>query len=536
MSTLIFGQKVVDFVDISNILNVAAKSHLEFVVIPLFHPRLRRDDLNISDTRQSAVTRSDLTLTSQQWISNVIGLLSEWIDLDSEAKNVLSSSMKAFKQEMSWATHLSLQVVILPPLKRILSPNYARSIKQILIDCEQSYQQYWIRIPFVIPLDCHNSCNNASNFEIPTDGWELWENVFNLSGRSHKLFIAIDLDEELPDDISVSLNRWKAEPIKAIIIPTRLFKRNSNGFPTLPKSFQTILLAFVNFKLHIIFSGKSNYDDGFISYIQYIKYLYSKSKKDLNEVEKFVSPYNDTLQAPLQPLMDNLESQTYEVFEKDPVKYYNYELAIVEALERLKKTRKSYIADLQSDFADQDSILETPMELFVIFIVGAGRGPLVQAALSASLTANVCIHVYAIEKNENAIITLRNRKLSELWTNVDIIASDIRAWKTSVIADVIVSELLGSWGDNELSPECLDGVQKYLNQKDGIMIPFSYTSFLRPISATRLWQGARDMLNGKGLDTPFVVKFDHFNAFCPSKPLFTFAHPNLNIPIDNSRY
>ena len=26
-----------------------------------------------------------------------------------------------------------------------------------------------------------------------------------------------------------------------------------------------------------------------------------------------------------QPLMDNLESQTYEVFEKDPVKYREYE-------------------------------------------------------------------------------------------------------------------------------------------------------------------------------------------------------------------
>ena len=30
-------------------------------------------------------------------------------------------------------------------------------------------------------------------------------------------------------------------------------------------------------------------------------------------------------QAPLQPLQDNLESQTYEVFEKDPVKYAQYE-------------------------------------------------------------------------------------------------------------------------------------------------------------------------------------------------------------------
>jgi protein arginine N-methyltransferase 5 len=31
--------------------------------------------------------------------------------------------------------------------------------------------------------------------------------------------------------------------------------------------------------------------------------------------------YRDFLQAPLQPLMDNLEAQTYETFEKDAKKY-----------------------------------------------------------------------------------------------------------------------------------------------------------------------------------------------------------------------
>ena len=31
-------------------------------------------------------------------------------------------------------------------------------------------------------------------------------------------------------------------------------------------------------------------------------------------------------------------------------------------------------------------------------------------------------------------------------------------------ADILVSELLGSFGDNELSPECLDGVQAFLKR------------------------------------------------------------------------
>ena len=31
-------------------------------------------------------------------------------------------------------------------------------------------------------------------------------------------------------------------------------------------------------------------------------------------------------------------------------------------------------------------------------------------------------------------------------------------------ADIVVSELLGSFGDNELSPECLDGAQAFLKR------------------------------------------------------------------------
>lgn len=38
--------------------------------------------------------------------------------------------------------------------------------------------------------------------------------------------------------------------------------------------------------------------------------------------------YEDYLQIPLQPLMDNLDRYTYEIFEKDPVKYREYQRAI----------------------------------------------------------------------------------------------------------------------------------------------------------------------------------------------------------------
>lgn len=52
-------------------------------------------------------------------------------------------------------------------------------------------------------------------------------------------------------------------------------------------------------------------------------------------------------------------------------------------------------------------------------------------------------------------------------------------------ADILVSELLGSWGDNELSPECLDGAQRFLKE-GGVSIPQEYTSYVAPMSSHKV--------------------------------------------------
>ena len=61
----------------------------------------------------------------------------------------------------------------------------------------------------------------------------------------------------------------------------------------------------------------------------------------------------------------------------------------------------------------------------------------------------------------------------------------MREWRAPAPADILVSELLGSFGDNELSPECLDGAQRFL-APDGISIPRDYTSFMAPITTAKL--------------------------------------------------
>ena len=97
-------------------------------------------------------------------------------------------------------------------------------------------------------------------------------------------------------------------------------------------------------------------------------------------------------------------------------------------------------------------------------VVGAGRGPLVRASLAAAEAVGVNVHVYAVEKNANAANTLFHfKKDEEVWAEkVTVVCEDMRVFDPPEKADIIVSELLGSFGDNELSPECLDGAQRFL--------------------------------------------------------------------------
>jgi type II protein arginine methyltransferase len=125
----------------------------------------------------------------------------------------------------------------------------------------------------------------------------------------------------------------------------------------------------------------------------------------------------------------------------------------------------------------------------------------------------------------------------------------MRAWKGPEIAsssagstthgkvDILVSELLGSFGDNELSPECLDGIQHVLAPRYGISIPSSYTAHVSPISTPRLFSDIKARKDQGGdataFDTPWVVRLFALDFVAargvPDHPRFqeawAFAHP-----------
>lgn len=112
-------------------------------------------------------------------------------------------------------------------------------------------------------------------------------------------------------------------------------------------------------------------------------------------------------------------------------------------------------------------------------------------------------------------------------------------------ADILVSELLGSFGDNELSPECLDGAQKHLKD-DGISIPCKSTSYINPIMSQKLFNVIREtrVRSFRGnlttieqqTESTYVVYLKNIFHISPHQKLFTFVHPNRDEIIDNSRY
>lgn len=368
------------------------------------------------------------------------------------------------------------------------------------------------------------------------DSWEWW-NTFRLLCEHHsQLCVALDILSCLPSINSIG--RWFGEPVRAAIIHTNAFLTNARGYPCLSKRHQYLIKSFFNHTIQIILSGNlvhdisqerilpvsdDNHFEGLPirhvlrPYLDYVAYLY-QSMDPLPEQERFEIGYRDFLQSPLQPLMDNLEAQTYETFEKDAVKYTQYQRAVCKAL--------------LDRIPDEKATTSTT----VLMVVGAGRGPLVRASLQAAEETGRKLRVYAVEKNPNAVITLHSLVKLEGWENiVTIISSDMRCWSAPEKADILVSELLGSFGDNELSPECLDGAQRFL-KPDGISIPSSYSSYLQPITTTKLHNDVKAHKDLAHFETAYVVKLHRVARLAPPQEVFTFTHPNHSASINNERY
>ena len=512
--------------DIREALRVASGSGFDFILVPLVHPRYKRE-FNTKDgpQRPGAFTRTDLLLAGSDWSSLVVGKISPWINVDSTCEITRNNSIQAMKQELAFACHLSLPAVMVR-LKRPKNIQLSQILNETLLSTH--VQQIWVHVPLRTPYELYDtglakegSCisPNQPSSNSAVDSWEWWNQIRNLCDNHRKLAPVLELNcKNIKNDLI--MKRWLGEPLKALIIPTNIFMTNKRGYPVLSKETQNVLQKFFKMNVQFIISGAVLHKN-VMYYYQYLDHLYT-TQDTSDSVEQFAKGYEDYLQTPLQPLMENLESQTYEVFEKDPVKYSEYQRAIYKALlDRVPDEKATEVTT-------------------IIMVVGAGRGPLVRASFNAAKEAQRKVKLYAVEKNTNAIVTLETLNDEEWNGKVTVVSCDMRHYDAPEKADILVSELLGSFSDNELSPECLDGAQKFLKD-DGISIPCKYTSYATPLSSPKLFAEVTACKEvGKipeaNYECPYVVRLQNVNYIDDPQAVFTFVHPNRDDPIDNQRY
>jgi protein arginine N-methyltransferase 5 len=295
------------------------------------------------------------------------------------------------------------------------------------------------------------------------------------------------------------------ETVAFLVVPHNCFKLNSASYPVLPTGLsQTVFYFMQNINCGVAVVPSENVNP--MCYSNYINQI-------ANSVDNYLIKYANVFSLPLQPLQDNLSSATYELFESDPAKYVLYQKAIEGALIEIPggKSRK-----------------------VVVLIVGAGRGPLVNCAIKAGKKIGRKLQLFVVEKNPNAIVTLSSR-IDDEWSKEDVtlISKDMREVELEEKADILVSEMLGSFGDNELSPECLDGAQKLL-KPGGISIPCDSVAYLQPIMSKPLFLHlASRTLKDSHRNWLGLLKNAYF--IDDAKEAWRFVHPNHVEVIDNER-
>lgn len=402
---------------------------------------------------------SDLVMDSGKWTTCIVGKLSPWLVLDSPCASLRRESEAALRQELQWAAHLNVPAVLAPypsgaaPLAGggpLAGSNYAAHLVQALEAAPSLH--LWVRVPLAStpepPADGEGSDDGAESAARPLaarsrgDPWEGW-NALRQHGECHpRLSVALEVTADLPSPAAIA--RWAGEPIKAAVLPTSIFLTNRAGFPTLSRPHQQLVALLAQYRVQFLLKGRPRVAGGHGAYLQYIAHVADKfgpalapsfSQPGSTPVSVYVamaaataaaaaasagaaapasgggvggavgaaldalhdrrisaedwealSHYLDVLQTPLQPLADNLESATYETFERDPVKYEQYEAAVAAAL--------------------RDRPPAGPgVPPVTIWVVGAGRGPLVRRALAAADATGRAVRVLAVEKNPNAVIT-----------------------------------------------------------------------------------------------------------------------------------
>ena len=442
--------------------------------------------------------------------------------------------------QLEWAIHMGIPAVILPFPTGDTIMEYARALQSLAIDAQFSNLQLWIKtylneVSMGEYMLLHRLCDGLSNIGMML----VMEPMPTMNSAAATVATQI-----------VLVHKAVGANLKAVCFPTKVFLTNKRGYPTLAKSHQVLftqVLKRIGRTVRVLLDGPSVHDianagDGMgttkcLPYLQYIRHMRQRPEVVAaldSEEASMESAYLDSLQRPLQPLKDHLEFSMYETFEKDPVKYAKYQEAVFMAL-------NDGIATIKPS-------TDSP-QIITIVVAGAGRGPLVMRSIRAfrQLQAphdSLILKVYAVEKNPSAVIYLESmaRHNAEWRGIVNVVHTDARTLTLSNLngnkIDIVVSELLGSFGDNELSPECLDPLfASDCCKSTTVSIPMEYTALLAPVSSLRLHtdakqqaqvphEGAQPLGIQRAMETSYVVRTHAASQTHAEQSCWSFQHPS----------
>ncbi|MCJ1484118.1 methyltransferase protein, partial [Schaereria dolodes] len=415
-------------------------------------------DFDLAVPTIPALSQFDSHLSPRETTSHLFAVVSPWIDLCSPDPLIASISRQTLELEIAYAAFCGVENVIITG-PRIHHGNlhgsgltlYARAIHGAL--SIGTRLQIHIQLPMIDHPDFES--DDEIDHLVRFAREEYLDNIEQSRSRKAEYFgtwdawniirtVYLSLPRHLPP-LPIQ-SRWYSEPVRVLSISGDSFVQTQKGYPILSTKHEALISRFMRTKTPpwILLcdvgpiSGLNNLiatdaaADGYLSpsvateasrsptpaeaaaqpsqssmkikdhtsHLAYIRGL-QKKQPPRTEVERYGSGYQDYLQTPLQPLTDNLESMTYEVFEKDPIKYDLYKKAIRRALR---------------DWVDQNRSTSSGSHRVVVVVAGAGRGPLVTRALEASQIEGVEIDLWAVEKNPNAYVLLQRHNVQE-WGN-----------------------------------------------------------------------------------------------------------------------
>ncbi|KRX24220.1 Protein arginine N-methyltransferase 5 [Trichinella nelsoni] len=488
-----YSTKTEDVYSLPGYLLQLENKNIDFAVIAVENPRALHSTESTTKDNCPLLSIPDIIMKTRNWSRLVVGEFPP-VKYEPHEEDEIQCFIKARTMQLEYANYLGLSAMIvsftqesLAPLAHVLNHFFLGTsllkfdflLLSRNISSEKEKTSYiWCRLPLT-----WNRIDETAN-----DAWHLYHQLRTACGNDARLEVALEIGADLCDNMQI-LDRWTGESIGCLIIPSEVFQTSPGGDLPTVSEFHRQLLS-------ILFARTS-------------RAILEFDSEQLDTIP--VNEYSfcvRSLYLPLQPLFEDLSAATYEVFETDSVKYMQYEMAIKEAI--------------------SDKISGDDVPFFNVIVCGAGRGPLVTAVLKAlEHFAIPAFQLIAVEKNINAVSTLDHLNKTKWNRKVHIVHSDVRKFKPPAKADIIVSEMLGSFGDNELSPECLYEAMKFL-KPDGVCIPQFYQSYLSPVHAPKLHYNAaqyrKQVEYNDALECGYVVYPATAFVIDYPKPLFPFTH------------